>query len=580
MRELIDKLRKNNIHISLADGNLKLSFDNEPEMELLDEIKSQKQEIVAYLKQQELSKGLINKTERKDILIAPNQLKLWAVDKLLGKSNLYNIPSFYSISGTLSIANFSKAWSQMLRNHEILRTVFIERDSGDIYQVVTDHNNPTQIIDARSWSTSEKNTYIKTICQNFFDLQKGPLCLSVLLQTGPEEFVWVLNFHHIIFDGWSTGVFLNQFKTIYQCICENKSADSFISGSQLQYKDYSAWHNSLIAQNQTFKRYWQSVFKIQPERIQLPYKKSHESSTSHQGGSIKLCFDEVWLQQLKRICSQEKSTLFSALFALTSAALSKLSGQTDIIIGTPCSGRDHPQLQELIGFFVNTVPVRNNLDLRANFRENLNVFSNNINQAFENQWLPFDQIVDESNISFDPFRNPLFDVFIAIQNIDYSANSSVNNTDIFSISPYNLDMDEVAKFDLTFAYSEFNGELELYLNYDKNKFGLVYIESIKEVVQTVFNDWVSTPNVSLAEVKALSVAAYNYLNAICSNRKGIELNNYCSVFDKLEEVFISKSTEFCLSDDEYLWSYSDLSQTINKIAYYLKVNCLLPKGSF
>ena len=212
MRELIDKLRKNNIHISLEDGNLKLSFDNEPELWLLNEIKSKKQKIVEYLEQQELSNGVINKVERKDILIAPNQLKLWAVDKLLGKSNLYNIPSVYSISGTLSIASFSDAWSQMLRHHEILRTVFIERESGDIYQLVTDQKNPTQIIDARNWSTTEKNAFIKTICGNSFDLQKGPLCLSVLLQTGPEEFVWVINFHHIIFDGWSTGVFLSQFK--------------------------------------------------------------------------------------------------------------------------------------------------------------------------------------------------------------------------------------------------------------------------------------------------------------------------------------------------------------------------------
>jgi hypothetical protein len=215
MKELIDKLRRENIHLSLIDSNLKLSFDEEPELELLEEIKSQKKNLVAYMEQQTRITGVIEKVGQRDVLISPNQVKLWVIDKLSGKSNLYNIPAVYTITGSMSISSFEKAWDKILMKHEILRTIFIEKDDNHTYQIISEKHNPTEIIDAQTWSIHRREEYIKTICKCEFDLQEGPLCLSVLLKIGSEEFVWVLNFHHIIFDGWSSGIFLNQFKVLY-----------------------------------------------------------------------------------------------------------------------------------------------------------------------------------------------------------------------------------------------------------------------------------------------------------------------------------------------------------------------------
>ena len=214
-----------------------------------------------------------------------------------------------------------------------------------------------------------------------------------MIQTGKEEFIWVLNFHHIIFDGWSSGVFLNQFQTMYSQLIQGKSLDQTGLETDLQYRDYAVWHHQMINNNQRLKAYWKSTFEDLPDRILLPSYEKTSSILNHEGASITLQFDEDWLQQLKRICAEEKTTLFSGLVALVNAALCKLSGQTDIVIGTPSSGRDHPQLQDLIGFFVNTVPIRNKLNTSKNFTEHLRSFSNTINGAFEHQWLPFDQIV-------------------------------------------------------------------------------------------------------------------------------------------------------------------------------------------
>ena len=166
---------------------------------------------------------------------------------------------------------------------------------------------------------------------------------------------------------------------------------------------------------------------------------------------------------------------------------------------------------------MNTVPLRNKLNPNSDLIEHLRIFSNNINEAFDHQWLPFDQIVGLLDIPFDPYQNPLFDVFIALQNIDSNFNRKTDNKGSFSISPYHVDLEEVAKFDLTFAFSEINGNLELYLNYDKGKFEVIHIETITEVLQTVFYVWVKQPTILLRDLNAFSATTVHDLIRIGSN---------------------------------------------------------------
>jgi amino acid adenylation domain-containing protein len=578
MKGLIDRLRKNNIHISIMDGNLKLAFDNEPGSELLEEIKSNKQNLMRYLEQQALSTALIKRDNQEFSLIAPNQMKLWAIDKLLGKSKVYNIPSVYAINGFLSIEHFSNAWEQILQRHEVLRSVFVEKEDANTYQIISEKENPLKFIDAQNWSIQKREEYIKSICEHYFDLQNGPLCISFLIQIGKEEFVWVLNFHHIIFDGWSSGVFLNQFQTVYSQLIEGKTLDQTNSETDLQYRDYAAWHHQMINKNKRLKAYWKTTFEDLPDRLQLPSHEKIASDLNHEGASVTLHFDEHWLQQLKRICTEEKATLFSGLVALVNATLSKLSGQTDIVIGTPSSGRDHPQLQDLIGFFVNTVPIRNKLNASKNFKEHLHIFSNNINEAFEHQWLPFDQIVELLDIPFNPSQNPLFDVFIALQNIEQDTTINEGDTGVFSTSPYNLEIKEVAKFDLTFAFSEFNGKLELYLNYDTSRFNITHINTIKEVVGQVFYEWVKQPVLVLNEVNSFPEARVKQLIELGSNPKDFKLSNGSTILHQLEQVFISNATDNCLTDKFNVWTYSDFSESVDKIAWYLLQDCAIKKG--
>ncbi len=418
MKELFDILKKEKISLSVEEGNLKLSYEDDIRADLLNQIKSNKAELIQYLTSKNNKQKPILKTTDEDVLISPTQTKLWLIDKMLGPGNLYNIPSIYKIKGQIKSAEFQAAWSGMLQRYEILRTVFVEKDDLNIYQKVINSENPTQCIDVKAWDESEVNLKIKEIIDFQFDLKEGPLCLSYLLETANEEYIWVINFHHIVFDGWSSGIFLAEFKTMYKNILTGKKAKEEMLTPELQYKDYAQWHRTFIEQDKYTTAYWHKLFSDVPERLQLPSMDKNKDTFNHRGASIQIEFDANWLDELKSICTKEQTTLFSGLFVLVNAVLNKLSGQSDIVMGTPSSGREHPQLQDLIGFFVNTVPIRNKLFSGLDFGQHLKITRENIADAFEHQWLPFDTLVEQLNLPFDPLSNPLFDVFLALQNIE------------------------------------------------------------------------------------------------------------------------------------------------------------------
>jgi hypothetical protein len=331
MKELITILRKEKIYLSVEEGNLKLSYDNDIRADLLDKIKSNKTELIQYVTSTNNKQQTILKTTDEDVLISPTQTKLWLIDKMLGPGNLYNIPSTYKINGQIKTSAFQAAWNCMLHRHEILRTAFLEKDDFNIYQKVENSENSTHFLDVTAWSESEVNLKIQEIIDFHFDLKKGPLCLSYLLQTAKNEFIWVTNFHHIIFDGWSTGIFLEEFKIIYKNLLKGNKRTEGLPELQLQYRDYAYWHRNFIEEDTYMTSYWQNIFFNLPEPLRLPSNAKNRNTFNHRGASILVDFDLDWLDRLKSICAKEQITLFSGLFVLVNAVLNKLSGQLDII---------------------------------------------------------------------------------------------------------------------------------------------------------------------------------------------------------------------------------------------------------
>ncbi len=547
MKELIDILKREKIYLSVEEGSLKLSYDDDIRADLLDQIKSNKAELIQYLTSMNNKQKSILKTTDEDILISPTQTKFWLIDKMLGPGNLYNIPAIYKIKGQIKSLEFQEAWSGMLQRHEILRTVFVEKDDLNIYQKVTNSESSTQFIDVKASDESEVNLKIKEIIDFQFDLKEGPLCLSYLLETASDEYIWVTNFHHIIFDGWSSGIFLKEFKTIYKNIVTGKKATEGMLKPEFQYKDYAQWHRTFIEQDKYTKAYWHKLFSDLPERLQLPSMDKNKDTFNHRGASIQIEFDANWLAELKSICAKEQTTLFSGLFVLVNAVLNKLSGQSDIVMGTPSSGREHPQLQDLIGFFVNTVPIRNKVFAGLDFSQHLKITGENIADAFEHQWLPFDTLVEQLNLPFDPLSNPLFDVFLALQNIE-TESGDVDDTEPFHLKPYDIHREEVAKFDLTFAFSESNQQLELYLNYNVNVFNDHHIQVIEDTIKTVFNGWVFQPSLSLSQLFPVSDIQTKTLIELGRNDVALPKSFSNNVVEQLDNLF---SEQFSLTALNY-----------------------------
>jgi amino acid adenylation domain-containing protein/non-ribosomal peptide synthase protein (TIGR01720 family) len=440
------------------------------------------------------------------------QRRLWFLNRLdEGTTGTYNVPLALRLTGELHADALQAALRDLVERHEIMRSVFPDRD-GTPYQYVLDLPAGYPLLPATRLAEDELSAALTSEAERGFDLAIEPGLRPRLYVLGPEEHVLLLVFHHIAFDGWSMAPLTRDLITAYRARCAGRAPQW--TPLPVQYADYSVWQRELLGseedEDSVLSRqlaYWTTALADLPEELTLPTDFPRPSVSSHQGDEVAFEVDEELYQRLVALARECGATVFMVLQAAVSVLLGKLGAGTDIALGTPIAGRTDEALDDLIGFFVNTLVLRTDTGGNPTFRELVERVRETDLAAYANQDVPFEYLVEALNPVRSMSRNPLFQVMLIFQN---------NEDAPVTLPGLRARVEQVhsriAQFDMTFQLFEQQGldghstGMAGLLEYSTDLFTRSTVQSVADRLVGLLRTVVAEPDAELARMDVVDAA--------------------------------------------------------------------------
>jgi hypothetical protein len=397
------------------------------------------------------------------------QRRLWFLFRITPDSAMYNMPECARLTGPIELEHFNGAFNDVLERHSSLRTVFTDTEHGPAQTILPVTNQAVEVVQAPfaegDPNREERVTQMLTDLSNrSFDLENGPLVRMTLIRVGEHLHYLVVNMHHIISDGWSTGVFVADFSECYRARVENRPHR--LKPLAIEFADFVRWQQEHMtsARLDTLRRFWRDrLAGVEP--LRLPFDRTPTSAVTDRGGYRYVHFDAQTTARLKVLAEQWGATVFMALLAAFKGLLHLYSMQEDITVGVPVAGRTHPSTEDLIGFFANTAVIRTNLGGSPTFKELTERVRNSSLDAFEQEDTPVEMLVEMLQPERPPGRNPLFQVMFILQNTRKPA-LSLPQIDIKLLAAGSTSV----KFDMLFEFAESGEGLTGWLGYRMDLF--------------------------------------------------------------------------------------------------------------
>ncbi|TCP59049.1 amino acid adenylation domain-containing protein [Tumebacillus sp. BK434] len=395
------------------------------------------------------------------------QQRLWLLDQLAPGSPLYNIPLVMRMTGNLNVQALEKSYNEMIFRHESLRTVFAQIDGEPVQLIREAIPLPIKILDIQDAKDVEAEIHEIAAAERArpFDLEKGPLSRLQLLKSGPEEHVLLLTMHHIISDGWSMNVFIQEIGLLYQAFSTGRPSP--LSELPIQYADYACWQRDNLQGEALEEKlaYWRQKLSGELSVLQLPTDRPRPAVQTHRGHTRYFSLPMTVVEKLHAIGIRERATSYMICLAAFKILLSRYSGQTDLLVGSPIAGRNITQVEPLIGFFVNTLVMRTDLSGDLTFVELLRRVKQTTVDAYAHQDMPFEMLVADLQPERNLSHSPLFQVMFSLQN------TPAGKLEVAGITFQQIDDEgETAKFDLTLGLQEMEDQLSIVFEYDTDLF--------------------------------------------------------------------------------------------------------------
>nr|WP_090210467.1 non-ribosomal peptide synthetase [Pseudomonas asplenii] len=432
------------------------------------------------------------------------QQRQWFLWQWAPQSAAYNIAMALRLQGRLDVTALQGSLQALLARHEPLRTVFTETDGQPLQVVLPAGTIELQI---ESLAADEGDARIQAFVlehgQAPFDLRHGPLMRAALLRVADEEHVLVLALHHIVADGWSLQVMIEELLQGYQSLSQGLAVT--LPDLPIQYADYALWQRHWMEAGEQERQlaYWQQQLGGEQPVLELPTDHPRPVSRSFAGASCNLTLDPLLSEGLKALARRESVSLFSVLLASFQALLHRYSGQADIRVGVPVANRERPEIERLIGFFVNTQVLRAEVDGQQTFEQLLRQVWQTVQEAQAHQDLPFEQLVE----ALEPGRNlshsPLFQVMFNHQ--AQSRVKSASALDGLRIEPLPW-QSQTAQFDLVLDTSEQAHGIEAVFKYATDLFEGATVEALLQHWASLLRAIVSDPRQRIAELPLLDAA--------------------------------------------------------------------------
>ncbi|WP_292846227.1 condensation domain-containing protein [Nostoc sp. NMS8] len=495
------------------------------------------------------------------------QERLWFLDQLDGKSHKYNIPIALQIQGNLNIAVLEQALVTLIQRHEILRTRFTITNGTPVQIIDSGINFTIAVVDLQEFSQDQRSEQVqqkvKQELETLFNLTESQSLRVTLLQVAPQEFVLLASMHHIVFDGWSVAIFIQELFTLYQAFLSNSSSP--LPSLPIQYADFAVWQRQWWREErlQTQLDYWKQQLSNASPILELPSDRPRPSIQSFRGKSLSFQLNPELNKQLQTLSKKTGTTLFMTLLAAFATLLYRYSSQEDISIGSPIANRNRSEIEPLIGSFVNTLVLRIRIQDNPSFAELLAQVQQVALDAYEHQDAPFEKVVEALQPERSLSHNPLFQVMFVLQNVPEQTFKLPNLT----LTPFDLD-NVTSKFDLTLSMAQTKQGLQGRWEYNTDLFDGDTITRMNQHFQTLLFGIVANPQLQVSKLPLLTATERQIL---------VDWNNTQREYPKdkcihqLFELQVEKTplAVAVVFEDQKL-TYLELNKKANCLAHYLQ----------
>lgn len=567
---IINELHAKGIELRHEDGQLKLKA---PKGALTDDIREQlisnKPGIIAFLKEISATNQTppipaVNQQPAYDLSHA--QKRLWLIDQLIDKSGVYNVPQIKTYRSLDTLA-FRKALELLFKRHEILRTTF-HMIEGVPKQVIQNSNDFELELNERKIDSEQLDQILLEESFYALDLSSSATRAS-LLEDQQGNYTLVLIFHHIVIDHWSLPILNRDFKALYEFSRFGTPVN--LPDLGIQYKDYAHWQNCCLENGQLndSKEYWKNQLAGDLPSLELPLDNPRSTVKKYSGAGLSFELDRDKVEGLAQIGYDVDATLYMVLTGAVNVLLHKYTDQTDIVLGSPIVGRDHPELENQIGFYTNTIVIRALINTTESFIEFLSGLRETILESYEHQFYPFDVLIEDLSLKHELNRNPLFDVMISYQDM-YKPGSGSADAVVASTEITEFDYG-VNKIDLSFTFvHQASGILLININYNKALFKKSKMLRLVNHLQTLLTNLVENPNQKIKDIGILSRQGRAVILQEFSGTRCANYNLGTSVKELLEQYAEKHPDHIALLSESGEMSFGELHEKSNQLARALK----------
>ncbi|HET7464454.1 MAG TPA: amino acid adenylation domain-containing protein, partial [Longimicrobium sp.] len=404
------------------------------------------------------------------------QQRLWFLEQLGNLGSAYNIRRHRRFRGGLDRAALARALDTIVARHEALRTTFAETD-GDPEQRIAPADAGFHLVEHDLGDHPDRMAELARMMaeegRGPFDLERGPLIRGRLVRLADDDHVLLVTMHHIVADAWSTGVFFGELAELYAAYHDGREA--YLPELPVQYADYAVWQRRWVEGEVLGEQaeYWTRTLAGAPELLELPTDRPRPAQMDHAGERFPVGLDEELTAALKALSRRHETTLFMTLLAGWAAVLGRLSGQDDVVVGSPMAGRGRREIEELIGFFVNTLALRVDVSGATTVGGLLRQVKKRVLEAQHHQDIPFEQVVERVDPARSLAHGPLFQVSFAWQNAPRGESIRVPG---LAGEELEAAAQTTAKFDLSLSLSERNGRIRGSITYATALFDRATVE--------------------------------------------------------------------------------------------------------
>jgi amino acid adenylation domain-containing protein/non-ribosomal peptide synthase protein (TIGR01720 family) len=506
-----------------------------------------------------------------DVFVIPTsfaQQRLWVLDQLDPGAAAFNMSAAVRLTGALEVSALGRSLNEVVRRHESLRTTFAGVD-GEPMQVISGHLSlPLPLLDLSGYDAATRDEEVRrraaADARSPFDLAEGPLLRTSLLRLSEREHVLLMTMHHIITDGWSISVFVHEVTTLYGAFVAGEPSP--LAEPLLQYADYALWQREWLqgeASRESIS-YWRHQLAGELIPLQLPADGPRPTVHSYRGGRRCAGLTREQSDAVRRLSNAEGATPFMTLLAAFKALLSRYAGQTDVVVGSPVAGRNRAEVEHLIGFFINTLVLRTELDGATTFRELLRRVREVTLDAYAHQDVPFERLVEELQPERDLSRTPLFQVYFNMLNFP-AARVELAGLAVEMLTPPEVE----SKFDLTLYAREEGDGLRFELVYNAHLFTderaaemlAQYVQLLTQAVAEPDSDWRGFSLVTAATKDVLP----DPTAPLDARWRGAAHEIFAAHARRLPD-------KLAVADPRESWSYAELDAWSNRLANHLRAH--------